>query len=145
MDVLVDTNIILRAADRANASYAEAKSAMRAVFRQGGRLCLAKQSLVEAWVVATRPRDLNGFGLSPKFAIGELALAQRIFHILPEADSIFQHWQTLVDRYQVSGKAAYDARLVAAMRVNQITTVLTYNVADFRRYEGIHILRPGRF
>jgi hypothetical protein len=65
MDCLVDANVILRAADQAHSSSDEARRAMRKLFMQGNRLCLAKQSLVESWVVATRPRDKNGLGLSP--------------------------------------------------------------------------------
>ena len=72
MDCLVDTNVILRAADLAHPSSQEARSAMRVLFQKGSRLCLAKQSLVEAWVVATRPRDVNGFGLSAQFAATQL-------------------------------------------------------------------------
>lgn len=117
---------------------------MKALFKNGNRLCLAKQSLVESWVVSTRPREVNGFGLSARFAAAELHRAQKIFHILPETDDIYREWQTLVLRHQVLGKASYDARLVAAMRVHGIENILTYNAADFRRYDGILVLRPDQ-
>ena len=120
MDCLVDTNVVLRAADHAHRFSSEARSAMMVLFKNGYRLCLAKQSLVESWVVATRPRDVNGFGLSARFAAAELHRARKIFHILPETDEIYGQWQTLVMQYQVLGKGAYDARLVAAMRVHGI-------------------------
>lgn len=42
----------------------------------------------------------------------------------------------------VSGKNVHDAKLVAAMNVNGISHVLTFNEADFRRYAGIVIVRP---
>ena len=144
MDCLVDTNAILRAADLAHTSSQEARNAMRVLFRQGSRLCLAKQSLVESWVVATRPRDVNGFGLSAQFAAAQILRAQKVFYILRETDEIYRQWQTLVLQNQVLGKAAHDARLVAAMRVHGIENILTYNGADFRRYEGIRILRPDQ-
>jgi predicted nucleic acid-binding protein len=144
MDCLVDTNVILRAADLAHSSSHEARSAMKALFHKGSRLCLAKQSLVESWVVATRPRDVNGFGLSAQFAAAQLLRAQSVFHILQETDEIYRQWQTLVLQYQVLGKPAHDARLVAAMRVHGIENILTYNGVDFRRYEGIRIIRPDQ-
>jgi predicted nucleic acid-binding protein len=117
---------------------------MRALFRKGSRLCLARQSLVESWVVATRPRDINGFGLSAQFAAAHLLRAQKVSYILREIDEIYRQWQALVLKYQVLGKAAHDARLVAAMRVHGIENILTYNGADFRRYEGIRVLRPDQ-
>jgi hypothetical protein len=61
-----------------------------------------------------------------------------------ETDEIYRQWQILVLQYQVLGKAAHDARLVAAMRVHGIENILTYNGADFRRYEGIRILKPDQ-
>jgi predicted nucleic acid-binding protein len=44
----------------------------------------------------------------------------------------------------VSGKKAHDARLVAAMTVNGITHILTFNADDFTRYTGITVLHPSK-
>lgn len=42
-----------------------------------------------------------------------------------------------------AGKAVHDARIVAAMRSHSITNVLTFNIADFRRYSDIiHAVVP---
>ena len=49
-----------------------------------------------------------------------------------------------VRKHQVLGKEAYDAKLVAAMRVHQIKRILTYNEQDFRRYEDLQILHPDQ-
>jgi hypothetical protein len=42
----------------------------------------------------------------------------------------------------VSGVQVHDARLVAAMHVHQIGSLLTLNVQDFRRYGEIDIVSP---
>jgi hypothetical protein len=42
--------------------------------------------------------------------------------------------------YQVSGKNAHDARLVAAMLVHGIESILTFNTQDFFRYGEIRVL-----
>ena len=42
--------------------------------------------------------------------------------------------------YRVSGKNAHDARLVAAMVVHEIESILTFNTGDFLRYEEIRVL-----
>jgi hypothetical protein len=65
---------------------------MKILFRQGNRLCVAKQSLLEAWVVATRPRDVNGFGYSAQLAAEGLAKIKRLFHLLPDADDVYPEW-----------------------------------------------------
>src|SRR5437868_1178242 len=120
MDCLVDTNIILRSADRLHASSARARDAMKILFERGYRLCVAKQTLIESWVVATRPRDANGFGYSAEFASEGLARVKRLFHILSDTDDIYWEWETLTVLYQVLGKTAYDARLVATMKIHDI-------------------------
>jgi predicted nucleic acid-binding protein len=142
MDCLIDTNIILRSADRSNPASQVARNAMKALFRNGNRLCVAKQTLMEAWVVATRPRDVNGFGFSAQFAFEGLFKIKRLFHLLAESDDVYGEWETLVHANQVLGKAAYDARLVAVMNVHGIKHILTFNTADFARYRGITVLHP---
>ena len=44
----------------------------------------------------------------------------------------------------VSGVQVHDARLVAAMKSNDVTHILTFNIADFVRYasEGIVAVDP---
>jgi len=143
MDCLVDTNILLRSADRLHPASALARAAMKSLFRQGNRLCVAKQSLLEAWVVATRPRDVNGFGFSPQAAADGLSKIKRLFHLLVETDDIFGEWERVALAHQVSGKAAYDARLVETMNVHRVAKVLTFNTEDFKRYPGITIIHPG--
>ena len=98
---------------------------------------MAKQSLLEAWVVATRPRDVNGFGYSPQFAADGLSRVKRLFHILADTDDIYLEWEKLAVAHQVVGKTAYDTRLVATMNVHQVKNILTFNTDDFKRYKGI--------
>lgn len=46
--------------------------------------------------------------------------------------------------YSVSGKNAHDARLVAAMRVHGIDSILTFNAQDFVRYTEIRVLDAAK-
>lgn len=115
---------------------------MKILFGQGARLCVAKQSLIEAWVVATRPRGVNGFGCSARFAAEGLSEVKRLFHLLADTDEIFSECEKLVSSHEVLGKAAYDARLVATMNVHGIESILTFNTADFKRFPRLQILHP---
>lgn len=142
MDCLIDTNIILRSADRLHPASPGARGAMKILFRQGYRLCVAKQTLIESWVVATRPRDANGFGYSAQFAAEGLSKVERLFYLPAGTDDIYPAWEKLVLSNKVLGKTAYDARLVAAMQVHNISRILTFDIDDFKRYAGIRILHP---
>jgi predicted nucleic acid-binding protein len=142
MDCLVDTNVILRSANRLHPASPRARGAMKILFRQGFRLCVAKQTLVESWVVATRPRDANGFGYSAQFAAEGISKIKRLFYLLAENDDIYPAWERLVLSNKVLGKNAYDARLVAAMEVHNVSRILTFDAGDFKRYAGIRVLHP---
>jgi predicted nucleic acid-binding protein len=54
----------------------------------------------------------------------------------------FSEWERIVLQYQVSGKQAHDARLVAAMIVHDVTHLLTFNTADFKRFTTITTVNP---
>jgi predicted nucleic acid-binding protein len=49
-------------------------------------------------------------------------------------------WKRLVVRHSVLGSKVHDARLVATMNVHGIRRILTFNTADFARYdiEAVH-------
>ena len=67
---------------------------------------------------------------------------RNIFRLLPETPELFQEWKHLVSLHQVSGLKVHDARLVAAMNVHRIPSVITFDIDDFKRYPGITVLHP---
>jgi predicted nucleic acid-binding protein len=144
MFYLVDTNILLRYGQRNQALHPVVRAAVRTLRADGHTLQTSPQNFVEFWNSATRPVTSNGFGLTPPAAEWELRVAERIFPRLDDAPAIYQEWRRLVVVYGVSGVKVYDARLVAFMRANQITHILTFNTADFTRYvpEGIVAVDP---
>src|SRR5207244_4450484 len=95
------------------------------------------------WNVATRPADKNGLSLSPDAAHRVAGRIEESFHMLTETIDVYREWRKLVVLHSVSGLKVYDTRLVAVAIVNGLKTLLTFNVADFRRYTGIETLHPG--
>jgi len=98
---------------------------------------------VELWVVATRPVEQNGLGMLPDAAAMELIRLKSMFELLPDIPAIYPAWESLVTRYQVSGKPAHDARLVAAMEAHGLTTILTFDESGFSRYPGVEVVHPA--
>ena len=56
--------------------------------------------------------------------------------------AILSTWEQLVSSYTAVGKQNHDARIVAAMLVHGVHTVLTFNKEDFMRYPDITVLTP---
>src|SRR4051812_26785034 len=84
MEVLSDTNLVLRIAEPAHAMHAEAFRAMQALRLPGEQPCLVTQNLYEFWVVATRPRERNGLGMTAEQPEAELARLENQFPVLPD-------------------------------------------------------------
>jgi predicted nucleic acid-binding protein len=144
MAVLVDTNILLSLQTH-HPHFALVEQAFSVLRNRDEVLCLAVQNLIEFWAVATRPASENGLGMTTETATRELAVLKDLFALLPEPDSVFDEWERLVITHHVSGKGTHDARLVAVMKLSKVDRILTFNVADFARYEDVQALHPESF
>ncbi len=142
MSYLVDTNVLLRYAQKSHMMRPDARRALLTLRKQAEELCIIPQNIIEFWAVATRPLANNGLGLTVDEAARETKKLKRIFKLLPDAPAIFAEWEQLVIRHQVTGKPTHDARLVAAMMAHQITHILTFNTDDFKRFSGITVVNP---
>jgi len=140
---LVDTNVLLRFADRIDPLRATVCNAIRALRADGHVLRSTSQNFAEFWSAATRPADKNGWGLTPKSADRWLRCVERIFPLLPDSASACAEWRRLLVAFGVSGVKVHDARLVAVMIDYGITHILTLNAADFARYVSIGIVAVG--
>jgi predicted nucleic acid-binding protein len=140
---LVDTNVLVRLAVPADPRHLSARRAVEAL--QEEDLYVASQNLIELWNVTTRPVENNGLGQTITAADQVLRVFEQVFSRLPEPAATYDRWRELVVRFGVSGAKVHDARLVALMLANEVARILTFNGADFQRYEelGIRAIEPG--
>jgi predicted nucleic acid-binding protein len=141
--VLVDSNVLLRTLQPRSPQRETARAAIKALTARGQELSITPQNLVEIWVVATRPEANNGLGMIVEQAATELTRSKGLFNFLADTPAIHPVWESLVIQHRVSGKPAHDARLVAAMRVHGLTSILTFDKDDFCRYPGIEVVHPA--
>jgi len=141
---LVDTNILLRFTRQTDLRHPITVTAIRTLIKNGHHLQITTQNCIEFWNVSTRPANKNGFGLTAIEANQLLTLIEGIFPVLTDLPRVYPEWRRLVITFGVSGVQVHDARLVAAMNVNNITHILTFNTTDFTRYasEGIVAVDP---
>ena len=142
MAYLPDSNIVLRFVQPSDPLYQTVFQAIDKLQQNGEKIILVPQILVEFWVVATRPTNVNGLGMTIDEAEQQLENLQKLFTVLPENKRIFDEWKRIVAKHKVSGKPAHDARIVAAMSVHKIENILTLNPKDFKRYTEIKSVRP---
>jgi predicted nucleic acid-binding protein len=123
-------------------TYELARRSVASLTDEGHRLPVIAQNLIEFWVVATRPALNNGLALSISDTVAHINRFRETLRLLPDSPAIFPEWQRLAEAHSVSGRQAHDARLVAAMLVQGVTHLLTFNDADFKRYAEITVVNP---
>ena len=142
MDILADTNILLRRIHRSDPQHRITQRCLNRLIKEGNRICITSQNLIELWTVCTRPTDNNGLGLTAAQTERILTRLERSVVRLPDVDNVYPEWRRLVSLHAVAGKKVHDARLVAAMNIHAITHILTFNGDDFTRYAGITVVDP---
>ncbi len=142
MRVLLDANILLRTVDLTAPLRPTAMAAVGTLNARGDTPIIVPQSLYEFWVVATRPKDKNGLGLSVPECQAEVATFKTYYPLVLDMPSLCAEWEALVTAHACHGKVAHDARYVGAMNTHGLTHVLTFNGTDFARYPGIVVLDP---
>jgi predicted nucleic acid-binding protein len=136
MPYLVDTSVLARLATTSDPFYAVAAQAVVELHRRGEVVYVTAQNFVEFRNVATRPKAVNGLGLSAVDAQAKAAVFEATFPLLAERPDIYTAWKALVDGLGVIGKQVHDARLVAVCHVYAVTHLLTFNVSHFARMAG---------
>ncbi len=104
MAYIPDSNIVLRLVNKKDPNHLNVSQALKKLESDGETIVIIPQILVEFWVVATRPIDVNGLGMMTDEAEKELENLQKLFTVLPENERIFDEWKMLVAKHKVSGK-----------------------------------------
>lgn len=147
MPHLIDTNLLGRLANAADARHTLASDAVAELHRRGEVLCITPQVLIEFRAMATRPPAVNGLGLSAAEAEVHTKDFEARFPLLPDTPDIYPAWKALVEALRVIGKQVHDARLVAVCHTHAVSHLLTFNVAHFARLTafgpGLTVVDPA--
>ena len=143
MKVLLDTNLLLRAAEPAHPQHPWATHAIGQLLRRNDQPCIVPQVVYEFWVAATRPTSQNGLGFTTAAVAAEVERIENVCVMLEDQTGLYAAWKQLVAAHDVKGKPAHDARLVAAMGLHGVTTVATFNESDFLRFPNVTVLTPA--
>jgi hypothetical protein len=115
----------------------------RSVAGQGTILYYTHQNIAELWNAMTRPLDRNGFGLTVADAEREVQAIEAGMIFLPDNEATYREWRRIVVQYSVFGVQVHDARLAAIMYVHRVNHILTVNVSDFSRFNGLTAVHPN--
>ena len=138
----VDTNVLLYASRPNAGEHARARAALSRMRQDGVPLWLSRQVFREYLAAATRPQA-SGPALAMADAIADVQGLQAAFNVAEDGPGVFGRLLQLLATHPGGGKQVHDANLVAAMLEHRIARLLTFNAADFRRFEPlIEVVAP---
>jgi predicted nucleic acid-binding protein len=139
---LLDTNVVMRFCNPSDVQHRLATDAISHLLAQEDECLLTAQVIVEFWVVATRPIEVNGLGWTIEQTRSTIDQLLDRFPLLEESSQVFPNWLNLVTTSRVMGKRTHDAHIIAAMLAHGITHLLTFNPSDFIGISSITITHP---
>jgi predicted nucleic acid-binding protein len=133
----------IAADQRAGLSALRARhAALQSLAAAGHGFCIASQTISEFLAVATRPVADRGLAMSAATADVELSKLTGSLELIYENQAVIDGLRRLVVIHNVSGKSVHDTKVVATMKANSISHVLTLNGRDFARFNEVEVLDP---
>lgn len=142
-DVFLDTNILLRATPITMPLHQEAASLVASQRATGATIWISRQVLREYIAVTTRPQTfLKPFTADAVAA--QIHLFERLFAIADDTAAVTANLLSLLREYPTGGKQVHDANIVATMLAYGISTLLTQNIDDMKRFASKISIIPLR-
>lgn len=140
---LVDTNVLIYAADESSQYHKVSKELRDKAIRGELHLCVFPQIIYEFFAVITDPRRVAN-PRSHQEAVQEIEnyyKAPLLLKLYPGPD-VIDITIELLKRYEVRKQEVFDLQLVATMISNGIRRIYTFNHEHFRKYTEIETVEP---
>lgn len=141
MKIFLDTNLFAYAIDRQSPFCHTATAVLEAISKGEHEGYCSHQVLAELFAVLTKR---VAHPLNSAVAAEEVRrlLTSETLATIPITKDVFLFTLALAERYQIRGTLFFDAQIVGTMLANDIKTLYTANVADFRRFREIEVVNP---
>jgi len=140
---LVDTNVLVYALYKDSAHYVAARSLLDRAQKGEIEICLIPQILAEFYSVVSDPRRVTK-AREPKeiLLVIEKFLSMPGVTLLTTPVNVVERWIDLLSNHAVTGGAVFDVLIVATMIENNVRSIYTFNIRDFKKFKNIEVLTP---
>ncbi|MCW4019271.1 MAG: PIN domain-containing protein [Candidatus Bathyarchaeota archaeon] len=143
MKTLLDTNILVHAYNKSSPQQKKASEIIRKAMQGDIEACLSPQVLYEFFAVVTSSKRVE-HPMLPRDA-AELCIdlweCNEIEKLNPSGVAPLDVFKC-VKEYKLSKAEIFDCALAVTAKENEVVTVYTENVADFKRYKFLKALNP---
>ena len=132
---LLDTNVLVYAAYKGAAHHLQAAELLARGFREKNLYCIAPQNIVEFAAVVTRARFVDPVLPAEEVErISDLLYRSRTLSKIHPLRGTVSRTSREGARLGVTGTAWYDLYLAMTMRDSGVETIITQDIADFRKF-----------
>ena len=131
--MFVDTNVLVKARILEAPDHEMARDSLKRAFDQPEPMRISRQVLREYLAVVTRPQTW-AMGISREDALYDIGRLSASFEILEDGPVATDWLVSLCRQVPVGGRQIHDANIVATMLAHGERRLLTFNLADFRRF-----------
>lgn len=132
--IFIDTNILVYANVASSPFQRDAQQALMALPAAYDSLWINRQ-VIREYLKVMSSEMLKAGKVDYAALQREVAEFLKFIQVAETNDATTSRLLTLIEETSTSGKQVYDANIVATMLVHGVDSVLTHNVADFRRFE----------
>jgi predicted nucleic acid-binding protein len=130
----IDTNVLVYATAEGAPFQSKARAAI-VDLPPTEKLTISRQVLREYLAVMTRPQNW-GKPLSLTDAMADAIAFAKRFEVLEDGPAVWHQFAELSRRYSFAGRQVHDANIVATMLAHAEHRLLTFNTADFQRFDA---------
>ena len=133
MPLFIDTNVLVNSRILEATHHALARAKLKRAFQGPEPLRISRQVMREYLSVVTRPQTWPT-PVPRSAALDDVERLARTFEILEDSPAVTESLIALCREVPVRGRQIHDANIVATMLTYGERRLMTFNIADFRRY-----------
>ena len=133
--VFVDTNILVSALLPESPRYFHARGILRRLAEADAEVWISRQVIREYLTTMTRYEPLWN-DVTRATLIDSGRTLERHYFVAEDLPLVTEQLYFLLGQVPTGGKQVHDANIVATMIAYDVRTLLTYNLADFKRFSS---------
>ena len=134
--LFIDTNILIYANVASAPFHQQAFDTLKRVQQSERPLWISRPVLREVIAARTRPQTFAKPS-TPEVVIKRVSYLEEQFQVADDNSLVTKQLIKLLSDFKIGGKQVHDANIVATMLAYGIPCLLTHNIKDFKRFEGI--------
>ena len=133
--MFIDTNVLVKARFLEAPDHDIARERLSLALQESEPLRISRQVVREYLAVVTRPQSWP-VSITREEALEDASRLLCSFEVLEDGPLVTENLLALCREVSVGGRQIHDANIVATMLAHGERSLLTFNISDFRRFEG---------